>query len=947
MRTLLVHLFFLGLVLISQVQAIFEDQAGKHDWIKHNFGRTKIVAASPTEEQLFVASEANVLASFHTLTGHFLWRKDFSPEDKITFMETIGFGIGTLSSSNTLKVFNASGHMLWQKDVDAFSFSTIYTSSGKAKGIALATSVGVRVLGLDGKQVWTKSVEEPSQMAGIVSQLDDITYAGLLADRKTVSISRMDFENAGEGTETIRRVVSSSLKVGSGGQFKVVPGGAVGLSEDGLSVCGFFVLKESAECHRLKKEAKELFQLPGCPSALRLQYGNEGGTALVTLVSGGGIAVDDVAADHVALSCKANAAMYIQLKGHAGIMEIFTGVGTQEKSTTTAEGLGVPTVDGRTVPIVKVFLTVTVQHTPMALVLYENNDIAMIKAGSLAWSSRQSLANPVDIVFSDLPVTSAEVDALWASQQPSMVEKLKGELLSLISHLRPLSPPEKRKLEEYKALTSDALRPTRDADGFRRQLLVLGVGGTLTSLHTGDGRVLWSLQLSTTPSKLVAWTKSHDPKSASYIAAVTIGTDAIFWDIIDPIHGQVVQTLKVDVPARRASLDILPLPSPLHDHQTQGVDQHAYLVVVDHSIVHSVPFEIEKKKAPSPHVLHYWSVDRSTGVARGFSVQNDDTVVPQWSSQFVVGDTAKVLALATHDDKEIVYSSAKPLGNGGILNRYINKNTAIVVVGPSGHGVDVQEDAQLTVYLVDTVSGTILNSETHQGTGPVHAVMTESTAAVHFWSLTEHRWMVATIELYSAEEHGLKVLDLMLGRHSNASASLSSWVVPRVNVSSTTFFIRLPAAAMGITHTGRGITAKQVLMGTPGGQIYMLDKRFLDPRRPVVPVGGKPTQEQMAEGLPPYSPELPVAQTAFATYNKKVVGLKGIKTEPAVLESTSLLTAWGMDIYFARLAPSKAYDMVPEDFPYSLLVVSVLTLAIGLVVLRSAVHQRALKLKWE
>ena len=43
---------------------------------------------------------------------------------------------------------------------------------------------------------------------------------------------------------------------------------------------------------------------------------------------------------------------------------------------------------------------------------------------------------------------------------------------------------------------------------------------------------------------------------------------------------------------------------------------------------------------------------------------------------------------------------------------------------------------------------------------------------------------------------------------------------------------------MGVTTTSQGITAKQVLIGTSGNQIYALDKRFVDPRRPL----GKPTK---------------------------------------------------------------------------------------------------------
>ena len=47
-------------------------------------------------------------------------------------------------------------------------------------------------------------------------------------------------------------------------------------------------------------------------------------------------------------------------------------------------------------------------------------------------------------------------------------------------------------------------------------------------------------------------------------------------------------------------------------------------------------------------------------------------------------------------------------------------------------------------------------------------------------------------------------------------------------------------------------------LDNPAGQVYLLDRRFLDPRRPIIPPGQKPTPDQIAEALPPYAPELPV-----------------------------------------------------------------------------------------
>lgn len=53
----------------------------------------------------------------------------------------------------------------------------------------------------------------------------------------------------------------------------------------------------------------------------------------------------------------------------------------------------------------------------------------------------------------------------------------------------------------------------------------------------------------------------------------------------------------------------------------------------------------------------------------------------------------------------------------------------------------------------------------------------------------------------------------------------------------------------------------------PAGQVFMMDKRFLDPRRPLA---AKPTPEQAEEGLMPYSELIIFNPLAFASQDKQV-----------------------------------------------------------------------------
>lgn len=76
-------------------------------------------------------------------------------------------------------------------------------------------------------------------------------------------------------------------------------------------------------------------------------------------------------------------------------------------------------------------------------------------------------------------------------------------------------------------------------------------------------------------------------------------------------------------------------------------------------------------------------------------------------------------------------------------------------------------------------------------------------------------------------------------------------------------------------------------------------------------------------------------------------GLRGVATGPAALESTSLMFAHGLDLFYTRLAPSKTFDELPDDFPFALLVIIVVGMAGGCAALSVLNQRSALKKKWE
>ena len=72
----------------------------------------------------------------------------------------------------------------------------------------------------------------------------------------------------------------------------------------------------------------------------------------------------------------------------------------------------------------------------------------------------------------------------------------------------------------------------------------------------------------------------------------------------------------------------------------------------------------------------------------------------------------------------------------------------------------------------------------------------------------------------------------------------------------------------------------------------------------------------------------------------------GVATTPANLESTTLALAHGLDLFFTRIQPSKTFDLLPDDFPYAMLVLVFVTLSGGSLILKQIDERRAIQRKW-
>lgn len=82
-------------------------------------------------------------------------------------------------------------------------------------------------------------------------------------------------------------------------------------------------------------------------------------------------------------------------------------------------------------------------------------------------------------------------------------------------------------------------------------------------------------------------------------------------------------------------------------------------------------------------------------------------------------------------------------------------------------------------------------------------------------------------------------------------------------------------------------------------------------------------------------------------YNQTIANIKGIHTAPSGLESTCLVFVHGLDIFVTRVAPSKTFDLLKEDFDYFLITVVLILLTSTSYVVKLFASKKAIKQAWK
>lgn len=543
-----------------------------------------------------------------------------------------------------------------------------------------------------------------------------------------------------------------------------------------------------------------------------------------------------------------------------------------------------------------------------------SGDWSLIRNGELQWTRPEMLAyaNVAAWAEDDGPDALAEELDLESSVNllaayAHRINRHAADLLSLPSFLRKL--PE------------TILRPSPDSDDSARRNLV----GTKTVIVGTARRDL--IALDATNAGVLKWQtslSSHIPIGAEMKSIVVEDRRAHIYlsdgalIVVNASDGKVIEHQSGHVPIS----NLVRIPGG-HAPTVIKVEADGTPRVAE-DFAPSVPLE-------GSTVVTIGDDGKAFGWTVGQGVEKTWTLAARDGLNFI-----NAVARAEHDP---VASIGKVLGDRSVLYKYLSPNVALLIAG---------SHSDIMVYLIDAVTGAILHTATHHGIlagTEIPAVISENWYAYSFTNqdlategITTQLVISELYESAAPNDRG------PLGSRTNFS-EFSRDAGARPHVISQAYTIAEPISSLAVSQTGQGITTRQLLATLPNSNaIVGISREILDARRPV---DRDPTASEREEGLMRYSPFLDLDPRLFLTHSREVQGIQKIMAAPSLLESTSVVFAFGHDIFGTQIAPSMAFDVLGKGFNKFQLVLTVVALFVGVLALRPLARKKTVEGRWK
>ncbi|KAI9713682.1 MAG: hypothetical protein M1828_001371 [Chrysothrix sp. TS-e1954] len=306
----------------------------------------------------------------------------------------------------------------------------------------------------------------------------------------------------------------------------------------------------------------------------------------------------------------------------------------------------------------------------------------------------------------------------------------------------------------------------------------------------------------------------------------------------------------------------------------------------------------------------------------------------------------RILSVVSHPEKEPVASIGKVLGDRSVLYKYLNENSVVVTTADDRSNT-------LSVYLLDSFSGSVLYTAEHKGVDlgqPVPVLLSENWLCYAYATESADEELSRGYELTVAELYESQLPNDRGPLESLAEfkSTMPNTITRRAGkpfVVSQTYETPELISDMAVTQTTQGITSRQLLVTVPAlNAVIGIPRQLLDPRRPV---GVDPTAMQVEEGLMRYIPALHFDPKWYLNHKEELQDVKNMMTTPTGLESTSLVFAYGHDLFGTKVSPSFAFDILGSSFNKVQLILTVVALTVGVFFVAPLVTRKQTNMLWQ
>ncbi|KAL4149129.1 hypothetical protein QTP88_003140 [Uroleucon formosanum] len=887
------------------VNGLYEDQAGKFDWKQNYVGEVKFssIDVDVTTKRLYVATEKNVVASLAIDTGDIIWRQilEKGPEGSVELIHPTKSRIITVSGVDVIKVRGwdvKDGYLHFEWSTETSNVLYLFVFNGLLHNVyssnnLIAVDTYHLETGVKGKATytfpshWFSGSDRCALSSGSLACLDVAgkLNIGLLIKSNT---DRLSLDMIGD-------------------KIKAIPGSPIP---------AFIVTIKNVEKLIYVKENKILVRsLTTRSSSFIYTYMADRHILLQisspmqdTIVTEGSILEDSTVIESLSLK-ESKSSLKIS---NPRISSAFCG---RSKANTV---------------------------NCVALVTTQDQSLMLLKMpGTIKWHREESLTNIINVEFVDLPVSDIEaaIEKEFGNKESFLDHSVSTgafsmfvrRLLSQLQQLRTLFATVLGIIESPSETTGTKSNLVRDQFGLHKIIVTVTSAGKIFGIDNLNGEILWSVLLCgvgtfyenkvnglpSAPMYLQRNSKhlSYSPMCTLLLKSEDSENTVLF--TFNPINGESKNGV-TQVPYR--VIQAVPLP-------VLNIESVRSLILFDSSnSPHLYPADTPLSSKPPP--LYIYIANPTNGLLQGFTVNvpisgKELSTKEVWKTQF--NKPTQIIAIGSRDAMEHVHSQGRVLSDRSVLYKYINPNmVAILTLAP-----DTTHKSVLTLHLLDAVSGIIIYSVVHKrASHPIHLVHSENWLLCSYYNDKTRRTEIASYELYDGNQLS----------NSSDFSSVGGSLIPPI-VEKQAYILPGFLQAMKPTITEKGITSKHILMATTTGHLLEVPWAFLDPRRPL----GEPKEE----GAIPYIPELPMPSESMINYNKSLMRVDGIYTTPSSLESTCLVFVYGLDLFYTRVAPSKTFDVLKEDFDYLVIIIVTTILLISAYVTKNLASQKALKQAWK